>query len=528
MKKKILIFITIFMLILSINYEVKADGEAPSSAGYKVVVKNKNGTPLYEDGKKVTTIPYKGVAYVVYEGYDDNNKKILYVTYKTYDAGLQSYYVKAEDVLPKDYNLKDANKLDEKKEAIVFNKNGGILREGPSDVYEELPKKIPTGTTITYQYIDNGYGLWAYVEYEDVKGWLYIYSYAKDSSMEPGYVVDKRNSSLELLSINTGAKLYNSIYMEENDIAGTIDTHTKLDCKYEYINCCYVEYKGQYGWVPFYDENFVIKDTNKYYEAQRIVATNDTYLYKDSNFKNKSNIKISKNTILNEIYFEDYHDEPGFYGAYYVKYKNQYGWLDVEHPSWETCEVNIDDKSPKKFDRDLNIYEIPDVESKIISSIPNGTTFNVKCNTEIYKSDNYYDWIYVDYDGSIGWVSEEAQYGFNDNETENEEDDREPENKPSDKAEETKSSWFKSLTPIQFALLCIGAAVVLAVTSIVIILLIKKNNNKKAKESKKDSDTAKTEEQVNKTKEQEKSTSDETTELEEKQNTNKEESTDKK
>ena len=31
-------------------------------------------------------------------------------------------------------------------------------------------------------------------------------------------------------------------------------------------------------------------NTNEYYEAQRIVATNDTYLYKDPNFKNKSNI----------------------------------------------------------------------------------------------------------------------------------------------------------------------------------------------------------------------------------------------
>ena len=186
MKKKILIFITIFMLILNINYEVKADGEAPSSAGYKVVVKNKKGTSLYADGKKVTTIPYKGVAYVVYEGYDDNNKKILYVTYKTYDAGWNSYYVKAEDVLPKDYNLKDANKLEEPQEAIILNKNGGILREGPSEVYEKLSKTIPTGTTITYQYIDNGYGLWAYVEYEDIKGWLYTHSYANDSSLEPG------------------------------------------------------------------------------------------------------------------------------------------------------------------------------------------------------------------------------------------------------------------------------------------------------------------------------------------------------
>ena len=38
--------------------------------------------------------------------------------------------------------MSDANKLDQKREALVLNKNGGILREGPSEVYDELQKKF--------------------------------------------------------------------------------------------------------------------------------------------------------------------------------------------------------------------------------------------------------------------------------------------------------------------------------------------------------------------------------------------------
>ena len=487
MKKKILIFITIFMLILNINYEVKADGEAPSSAGYKVVVKNKKGTSLYADGKKVTTIPYKGVAYVVYEGYDDNNKKILYVTYKTYDAGWNSYYVKAEDVLPKDYNLKDANKLEEPQEAIILNKNGGILREGPSEVYEKLSKTIPTGTTITYQYIDNGYGLWAYVEYEDIKGWLYTHSYANDSSLEPGYVVDKRESYIELLTIGKNAKLYSTIYTKKNEIIETISINTKLDCKYEYVSSCYVKYNGHFGWVNF-DENFVYRDD--YNNKDKLLIIYDTPLYKDSNFKNKHSITISSNTFLSDFYHKEYGDEPGFMAPYYLKYKNQYGWLKEDDVAY--C-YDSDLNESKIINKELSIYNKPDANSKIILTIPNGVTIKTHCEKMIYGENEDTSWIFVEYDDITGWVMGDSLYDIDD-----EIIDDESTEKPNEEPKKNNTTWLNTLTPVQFALICIGAASVLAVTAIVIILLIKKNDVKNSKNDKKQANKAQKEEIKNK------------------------------
>jgi len=492
MNKKTLVFIAFFMMIFNINYTVKADAESPSSAGYEVVIKNKDGASLYgENSKIVTTIPYKTIVKVIYERTDDNNKRILYVRYEEYD-GFMSYYVKDEDVIAKDYNLSNANKLEQKEEAIIFNKNGGILREGPSEVYDEIPKTIPYGTHITYQYVDSGYGLWAYVEYEDVKGWLWTFAGAKDTvHLDYGYVVPKTDYYLNILSITNDGKLYSSIYTEKNEVIDTIDVNTKLKCKYLYRNTCYVEYREQSGWIKI-DNNFVYNDS--YNENTKLLILTDAYLYKDSNFKNKFNFKIPTNTYFDEFYYEDYGDEPGLIGTFYVKYNNKYGWIDEYTIPVAFCGYHETENTHKA----MNIYKSPNNNSEILSIIPSDSKIIKQCYANIYENDDYHSWKYVEYDGINGWLNEDELYN---DEEEDQESNENSNNKPNNNDEKEENKWYKRLTPMQFSLLCIGSALILTLTAIVIIVLIKKKRKKQSKENNKKIDKEQKENKDNKSEE---------------------------
>lgn len=485
MKKKLLILITTLMLILNFKYDVKADGEAPSSNGYDVVVSNKNGTALYnEENKIVTTIPYKDVATVTYERLDDGEKKI-YVKYKEYD-GFWSYYVKAEDVIPKDYDLSKARRLEKKQEVIVFNKTGVVLYEGPSEVYDKVPKTIPNGTTITYQYVASDYGVWAYVKYDGAEGWLWIGTGKEDTI---GYVVDKYPYQIEILTIKNDAKLYNSIYTEESDVKNTIKTETKLSCKYGYSNKCYTEYNGELGWIKL-NENFVYKPTKEsddtYHRDAKLLTVYDTNIYKDLSFKDKYDVKIPGDTFVTEFYYQEYNYEYGAFGNYYVNYKNKKGWLKAEDIAFFgfTNDQQILQKS-------VNIYQKPDLDSEKIGNIANGEKVRNHCDKWNEASDGTpVCWTYITYNGVTGWINEFERNTDNGNNDDN--------NDIIIDKDEEKTNWFKSLTPLQFSLLCIGGACILAATSIVIIVLIKKNNDKKAKDNKKENDKD-TKEEIKKT-----------------------------
>ena len=462
MKKKILIFIALITLILNIKINVYADSEGPEIIGYQVVVKDKDGTPLYnESGKKVTTIPYKGVAYVLYEGYDDDNNKILYVQYKEYDDYYN--YINASDVIPKDFKLSSANSYDEKQEAIIFNKNGGILYEGPSEIYDKLPIVIPTGTTISYKYYTSDDN-WAYIEYKGSKGWININSY----DTELGYVVDKHDSDRKVLSVNDKGKFYSSIYLNENEAINTIPFNTKLECIYEYNgDRCYVKYKEQYGWIK-YDKNFVYRyQPDENVKQEKIIVAYNMYLYKDTTFKTKYDITIPSYTYIDDYYYQNINDEEYHY---YVKYKNQYGFLNDVKRGIAYCEHSDSVSSGKNID----IYEKPDANSNIISTIQKETYYTPLCSTNyIYES----CWTYVKYNDVNGWINNDDLY---DDEEENTPNDDVIE-KPNTDKEKEEVKWYKKLKPVQFALLCIGAAVILAGTAIVTIVLIKKTRKKQTK-----------------------------------------------
>lgn len=539
MKKKLLVFITLLMMIFNINYIVNADSDSPTIRNYKVVVKNKKGTSLYnEDGKVVDTIPYKGVATVMYEARDKKNNEILYITYKDYDDVWNPYYIKAEDTIPKEYEISNENKLETKQEVIVLNKEGSQMYEGPAEIYDKLSKIVPNETSLTYQYYSYDYE-WIYIEYDGVKGWIKSSIEWIDDNKYSNYVVDKSPSNLEMLSIND-AKLYSSIYRENNEIIDTIDSGTKLNCKYEYnYSICYVEYNGKLGWVNL-DNNFVYKETYGNSKEKYFVLS-DMYLYKDSKFKNKFNVQIPSNTYIEDFYHESYADEPGVYGSLYVKYKNQYGWLNPDEKTIAYC----DQFNEVTIDKNLNMYEKPDINSEVITTLPKDTLIKSQCEIHNYDEEHFYNWIYIEYNNVNGWINEDDLYSSDDPIDEgNKPNDEEIENNPSDEPIPNEAKWYEKLTPVQFALLCIGGALLLAVTAIVIIVLIKKKNNKKAKENKKDNsndkkidenknidkDTDKTkDEPVKTTEEQDRVDSNETEKeqsvsLENQENANKEES----
>ncbi len=468
MKNKIKILILTIISIFTLPLVTKADMAAPDPLNYDVVITNKEGAVLYDwDFKKIGIIPFNEEVVV---SYDRAEKNVVYldVTYKG-----KYGFIKLSDAMVLeniDYSQLDKNENSRK----LYTLDDTKLYSMPSENVGKVEKTIPAGQVIEYKY--SYAGIWAEVEYDGSKGWIYIYPTSVYTDEDEGQTLavlpEEGKNKIYLFE---DVELYETYDLDKK--IKTISKNQELEFKYsklttEYNMLYYIENKEIKGWVLRTVGAEKEKIAEYDYEASVIINNeNGLKLYKNPDseepIKNEELPYLSKITTLyayNTIYSDSYNDREYVSMIMYngKKYWTKYIQTDV---------INYFPSLQKTL-KEIILYKDINKKEKLDTTIPKGA--EVKSLGYVYLDDGSAEVMHlVEYNDVKGFILEEnlEMIEFIDIE----------EKPPVFEDEEIKDKQDEkdSLTPKQIAIICACSAVVLALVAIVTIKLV----NKKKTES---------------------------------------------
>ena len=490
--KKIKLFI--LLLLVSIPMFVKADAGAPMITTYKIRISNKAGANVYEwdekNEKYIKTnevLKYDNTYTVTHE--EINNKQLYGHIYETIGEGdnetYKDYTINLSDAKPIKYNLEDY-KQDSTQKYYVF-EEGVILYQGPSKIYDKVSpeKSIPVDTILEAKYYDE---LWAYVEYQGIKGWIYTYGNTSASPYEEASSVATMENDITVSLKTIGPiELYET--PKSNKKAGiTIPANTELSnhkviATYDValkLENYYIEYNGTKGWLRLDIVNSNIAVIYDYSETFMIADHQGVKLYNNPNDEKNVIDTIPYLTELNPAiytYWKDYRDYDKNHW-FLVNYGNKIGWVKEENVdsknisfAYETTE----DKTIKINNQNgLVLYEdINDAQSQI-ATIP----YEYQISPKWFAHEGNGTWYYTEYDGKEGWVY--LSY-------EEENDDNSSNNQSSNPSHNSSSDSYiqespkSNITEKVLTYTCIVIVVSLTATVTVILINKKKKDNNASK-----------------------------------------------
>ena len=350
MRKYIISLIVMFLFLPSL---VSAKGEPPVYINYKVKVTNKDGISLIKDNNSIN-IPYDTVLEVIYE-YEQDGKLYGNVEYNNNTGIIE---ISKVELLTKEIDL-EKYKSESLKKIYIFDK-GIYLYNGPSKAYGivEGNIEIPIGTELSYTYGDEA---WAYVTYNDIKGWIYIYPYDEIIYEKGAHIAtiynDKKFYTLKELKL-----LESPINNKEKGIV--IPEYKEVSYKYVYSKDPYTTYyyliyndmEGWYKYEPlevaeFYNEEFIVN------------ATDDMDIYSSPLVTSNILGKINKNEEYNllAIALKDSIDDNTYESWTYIKYKDTIGWLHYFEQGKEKVDgkqsnnTNVNNKKIEKNNDSIKI-----------------------------------------------------------------------------------------------------------------------------------------------------------------------------
>lgn len=404
-------FATIFMLILLlIPIICNADVGLPGITSYKVRVKNPNGITIktYNDGIE-KHFPYDSILEIRWE--INQNNKLCGLACE--ENGSEEYLVDLSEVelMVDRVDTSGLTPNKEVKTKYVYDE-GAYLYKGPSKLYGKLDENImiPVGTTISYEYSDE---VWAYVEYNGYKGWVYIYSMIDVSQYREGsclvdLIPNYWNTSLYTLKdIHLTASPRST---KENGVI--IPAFTEITYKYYYFAHAHkhsfcLEYNGKEGWYEV--EDFALAYNCKDIDIN-LIAVADIPVY--SSFRNIDSTVITtipKNTECEVIYV--YSDEYDTEKWCYVVYNGKEGWILNTREDTKFClnkysyEYNYNNTEQDQLLVDAEIFDEIDGKTTGIT-IPKGSILFKEYHYS--KHDNntqsIEEWYYVYDDTYKGWV----------------------------------------------------------------------------------------------------------------------------
>ena len=256
--------------------------------------------------------------------------------------------------------------------AVVTKKEGLECKDEkiPYGSIIEVEESYDIEDTLFLRYIYNDLDCFDDISYKDFE--LYNKDFNIMDYNNEG--ITKFPSKLDVTVISSkGIKLYKGP-AKKYDIITTIPNNTKLYAEYyvdneEGMPWLYVTYNGKSGWIYNVDYETVYGHTKE----KAIVTFND-----DKN-------EIKQNTIIDEYYHS------GIRNKYYVKYNGKmYFVYGLGFPTNDTI----------KLEKDVELTETLEENSKVISKVKKGTTLKV----EFTSGDDYSDYYYVTYNGKKGWI----------------------------------------------------------------------------------------------------------------------------
>lgn len=246
--KKFFYFSMILICFILISNFCYADYGIPMIIEYDAKVINPNGTNTLDySGKTNGVIPYETVVHVLYE---DGGKAFVLQNNNTVGINL-------EDIKPVSNEIDMSKANNEEIEMYVY-KEGAYLYNGPSITYGKMEGdiEIPKGTIVK---IEASTDTWGYVEYNGIKGWVYIYT---------SDAISPYNMTCSLTNI--GREDYSHYYTIKDitltstigakDNVGTIPAGEHVNSYfYSYYpdphgKTVYIEYKDLKGWYTINEE----------------------------------------------------------------------------------------------------------------------------------------------------------------------------------------------------------------------------------------------------------------------------------
>ena len=472
MIKKIIVTL---ICILALPILVNADMGAPETYHYEVIITNPNGVEIEDYNGAKTTIPYDTKVTVHFE-YEKDSELYLDVEYNGIYGQISS---------------KDAKLFSEEIDFTNFNKNEpGIqyytlenveMYKGPSTMYGKAGKIIPKGVTLDFEYRDEQ---WAYIEYEGIKGWIYVYQYEgyTTTSMTSGVVIIA-NKNTKVLVLKDKLSVYADRY--KKNLAGELEPG-EYDVKY--YSYTYPRNTGYYietdkisGWVymgdsfgePTVDSSVVSTKIKLMHNSDKPLE-----LYKNIYDEKPTKLSVDKYTLLDaqysvttEILESDYDNWNFVYNqAYQVTYEGEKYWLKGDSELFITSYS----KGIYTLKEDLIIYKEPQSVEKV-TTIKSGETIDVLLT--YYTDDN--SWYYIEHGEYKGWAQYET-IKYSKQEFEYFDEMEEVIETPEQPEEPAQPVAKKKISGLQIGLICGGAAIIATLTAIVSIILInKKKKNKK-------------------------------------------------
>ena len=357
---------------------------------YDVIVNTSEGVELKNSNGESVIVPYNTELTITGE-YENNEKLYGYTVYN----GVTGYIdLNGAKLKTQKISSQNAVELEKNKEVIVL--EGDVyLYNGPSKKYAIVSEKIPVGTVLKYKYIDSLNEIWAYVEYNGVKGWINIYS---NGIYEQSYVATSPKWGSALLVLDKNINMYDSYTLNSNIIVSEITIGTELNCKYEYVSSdytalCYVEYNNKKGWVSISNNRSLAQE---YDRTIMVLEEDGLTVYSDVNQSSSYTLDVPKYSELDIKY--SYASNPYTVDYYYVEYNGKKGWLyDGYNNEKYLYELNTNYLYTWES---LNIYSDFDLQN-ISLNINNPFEFIVK-----YEYENK---AYIEYTANNnlynGWIS---------------------------------------------------------------------------------------------------------------------------
>lgn len=479
MKKVIYTFSIVLLIMLFSNF-CYADYGIPGIIDYDAKIINEKGAKA-EHGNEV--IPYGETVHVIYEV--DGCAAIEY--------NKKTVNVKLEDIKPVTEEVDFSKAKDTQKDMFVY-REGAYLYKGPSITYGKVDgeTEIPVGTRVK---IESCTDMWGYVEYNGIKGWVYIYTsdevspYNMDCSLTE--IADKVNShyyTLKDISVSST--------VDGKNVVGTIAKDSSVDFYFysEYPDphgkSAYIKYEDIEGWY-LQDEEEVYADYSKQDVGVYVYKDLDIYSeisnasdYTNTKFTNKLTT-IPANTECKLVYstLDTY--------VNYIKvdYNGTQGWIKDDGYSIDESKRNVNNPYQIKLKEKASIID-KDTYKETGETLESGKILTVKYMVNMYP-DSYF--CVINDDEEI-WIKASRYENVFDSEPEydnlkdsyvdisqfeiKEDDTNNSSNSVKDDNNKKKRNVDDELE--SDLIYCIVGAVCVAIIAIIVIIVI--NKKKKSKE----------------------------------------------
>lgn len=437
--------ILIFLILLFIPCLVFADSETPLYTTYDVLVSNKSGATAYNSDKTIT-IPFDTKLTVIYESNTSIDGKSIDCVIVKYNS--KEYKIDANDVTvySETINLDDYKKEEKK---LYFFQDEVNIYKGPSKVYGKISGKIPKGTVLTTKYYDYNF---AYVEYQNIKGWIF--------SSQNNWTSHYPNEYNNCVLFNSDEKKVMTIFetelvdIEDNKIK--VPAETYLSYEFYSYNLAVVNYNDKdyflyFGNVLNPDKNIVMLVDEK----KEVLTTKEIEIY--DSFKNKNVIgTIPANEVITlQVIFDE--SAESVLSKFYVNYNGTKG-LIIDDSAWYIQKENKYHNLSKTIQIDLYQYKKDEKPIKTISI------------DSYYLKWNAYDWYYIESNDNKGWIKvDDIKSDVIDKANEEE----------TNKDKETNKNIFSNISIKELAIYIVVGTLLISLTAFVTIKLVNKNKKEK-------------------------------------------------